>query len=300
MHTGSDQRKPAWYWIDNAVLKEYGPQIGPTGIAIYNVLALHANGNREAWPSNARMAEMLGITVPTVRSAIQRLEESGLITVLRRQKDGVNLSNHYTLNNLGGSKNSLLLVKNLDQWQEKKEGGSKENLPRTRINEQDSEKNFDDDDKGQAPDPKLPQEMRDQEWGAAIRLFQRECGWLGGGGPTFNEMQDVFDDLREKGLTVWWDQAVKVAVDQNARSWAYVRSVLRNALSDNKPPGALPPKGAKKQNGAYQRSTTARPTNGTAKGNGYDDGLGNLSQAERDKLSEQLRAARQAPRLPGV
>ncbi len=34
-----DLRNGSWYWIHRAVIKEYTPKIGATGIAVYNFLA---------------------------------------------------------------------------------------------------------------------------------------------------------------------------------------------------------------------------------------------------------------------
>lgn len=187
---------------------------------------------------------------------------------------------------------------------------------RTNIDSNNNEENYDDGDDGRppvavhlgiatpapAPVPVLPatsaqpfQPAIDPEWGAAIGLLQSQLGWMGSGGPTLDEMREFFDNLREKGLTDWWALAVKVAVDQNARSWAYMRSVLRTALESNRPPGSPKPQKGNNGNG----NGTYRNGNGKSHP-AYDDGLAALSAAERADLSAKLRASRQAPRLPGV
>lgn len=163
--------------------------------------------------------------------------------------------------------------------------------------ESNNNERFDDDDDGQQPVTQPLAPALDAEWGAAISLFQSQLGWMGGGGPTLDEMRDYFDELREKGLTDWWAQAVKVAVDQNARSWAYVRATLRNALDSNRPPGSPnPKKGTNGTNGAHRNGY--RPV---ASVKPYDDGLSALSAAERQELSAQLAATRSRQRgLPGL
>jgi len=52
----------------------------------------------------------------------------------------------------------------------------------------------------------------------------------------YNDIHDMLAELEEKGLETWWADAVGVAVDQNKRSWAYVRAVLNNCIKDGKPP----------------------------------------------------------------
>lgn len=118
-----------------------------------------------------------------------------------------------------------------------------------------AEKESDDDDDGQPVVMQPSEQTRDEAWGTAFHLFQTECGYLGGGGPTYIEMGDTFDELRERGLADWWALAVKVAVDNNARSWAYVRTVLRKALADNRPPGSPKP-----QNGTFRNGRVAKTT----------------------------------------
>lgn len=49
-------------------------------------------------PSHKRLAEDCGLAVATVKRAITALEEAGLIQVIRRTREGVNLPNQYQLN----------------------------------------------------------------------------------------------------------------------------------------------------------------------------------------------------------
>lgn len=71
----------------------------------------------------------------------------------------------------------------------------------------------------------------------AMRAYECSIGLVAG--PTQgDEMAAMVDELHAKKLDDWWTMAVKVACDQNHRSWAYVRGILRNCLRDGKPPGA--------------------------------------------------------------
>lgn len=160
-----------------------------------------------------------------------------------------------------------------------------------------AEKESDDDDDGK---PAVEQPLTpalDTEWGTAFGLFQSQLGWMGGAGPTLDEMREYFDELRSKGFPDWWASAVKVAVDNNARSWAYVRQVLRTALESNRPPGS-----PKAQKGSNASNGTHRNGRGPGySGKPYDDGLSSLTTAERETLSAQLRATRNRQQsLPGV
>jgi len=71
----------------------------------------------------------------------------------------------------------------------------------------------------------------------AVRDFENNIGLVSG--PTQgDEMAAMVDELHAKNVDGWWQLAVKVACDQNHRSWAYVRGILRNCLRDGNPPGA--------------------------------------------------------------
>lgn len=133
MATITDERRPSWCWIDNDVIDTYGPVIGPNAIAVYLVLARHANNDtRQAWPSFATIARMAGISRPTAIKAIGRLVDAGLIAVAKRGSGyGDWDSNAYTLlpvapqNVLLGGKNSLPPSKTDPET----EGGGKGDLP---------------------------------------------------------------------------------------------------------------------------------------------------------------------------
>lgn len=73
------------------------------------------------------------------------------------------------------------------------------------------------------------------------------------------EMIDRLKDLRQAGVLGWWDMALKVAEDNNARRWSYIRAILDRCLREGKPPGAAKTTGGR--NGTEKhRADTGRKT----------------------------------------
>jgi DNA-binding transcriptional ArsR family regulator len=74
--------------LQNGLIKK----IGAVPWAVYCVIKSHAGldtGN--AWPSNARLAELIGVSHDTVQRAMKTLVEAGLINVVKKQRGNVNL-----------------------------------------------------------------------------------------------------------------------------------------------------------------------------------------------------------------
>jgi hypothetical protein len=93
-------RRPGqWCWLDTATIATYGPRIGAFGIAVYAVLAAHANGRTQAcWPSIGRIACLLKLSRSTVKTTLRTLRKEGLIAIdPRRDAAGDPTSNSYTL-----------------------------------------------------------------------------------------------------------------------------------------------------------------------------------------------------------
>ena len=59
------------------------PTIGSTVLAVYLVLADHANGNGKCWPKQETIADRLGKSVRQVRRALMALEAAGFIEAKR-------------------------------------------------------------------------------------------------------------------------------------------------------------------------------------------------------------------------
>lgn len=87
-----------WFWVDNSIVDLHGASLGPVGVAVYAVLARHANGDGVCWPAKNTIGSRLGISKRAVDKAIAQLERCGLIQVERRQKDsGQSSTNRYHL-----------------------------------------------------------------------------------------------------------------------------------------------------------------------------------------------------------
>jgi biotin operon repressor len=73
-----------WYWISRAVLKRYGRILKSSGLAVYNVLASHANSKSQTcFPTQDAIAERTGLCRETVNRKIRLLRETGLVRVKR-------------------------------------------------------------------------------------------------------------------------------------------------------------------------------------------------------------------------
>ena len=134
MATITDERRPSWCWIDNDVIDTFGPIIGPNAIAVYLVLARHANNEtRKAWPSFATIAKMAGISRPTAIKAIGKLVEAGLISAEKRGTGyGDWDSNAYTLLPVKAENSALLGGKGdlpPSKDDQETDGGGKADLP---------------------------------------------------------------------------------------------------------------------------------------------------------------------------
>jgi hypothetical protein len=96
-----DNRQPGYFWADNEVVDRHLIDIGMHGFAVYMLLTRYANAaTAECDPSIPTIAKSLGISEPTVKKALNKLESCNLITIARRKKKGsdkYNDTNLYTL-----------------------------------------------------------------------------------------------------------------------------------------------------------------------------------------------------------
>jgi DNA-binding MarR family transcriptional regulator len=85
--------------IDNDIIDIHAKKIGATGVAIYAVLARHANRQTgECWPTIGRIARTLDLARSTVKVYLRKMEKAGLIAIEERQDpQGDPTSNLYTL-----------------------------------------------------------------------------------------------------------------------------------------------------------------------------------------------------------
>jgi DNA-binding PadR family transcriptional regulator len=105
---------PGFTRIDNRVITGYAPRIGAHALAVYVVLALHAdNTTRRCYPSTRTIARLVHLSQPTVLKALATLEEVGLIKVERPpSKHDRRRVNIYTLSAPGGDQPALAPVLN--------------------------------------------------------------------------------------------------------------------------------------------------------------------------------------------
>jgi hypothetical protein len=93
-----DHRKKGFFQLDNSLIDDYGATLGVHGIAVYAVLAMHANKQEQAWPSLRTIAKTLDIGLSTVQRSINHLLGLGLIArEHRKSPEGDYTSNSYAL-----------------------------------------------------------------------------------------------------------------------------------------------------------------------------------------------------------
>ena len=86
-------KKKTRLWIDNEILEVYGKQLRAQGIAIYCVLARHANSKTQAcFPSYPRIMKLSGVgNRNTITKYLNILEKLYLIYIIRNKKRQPNL-----------------------------------------------------------------------------------------------------------------------------------------------------------------------------------------------------------------
>ena len=94
--TVQDGRRRHFFILDNAFIDQCGEAIGVYGIAVYALLARHADGNGLAFPGLKRIGEKLKISRSTVLRTLKTLEDAGMLKIERGEKSGT--VNKYVLN----------------------------------------------------------------------------------------------------------------------------------------------------------------------------------------------------------
>lgn len=91
------QPRPHSYRIDNIIVDEYGEKIGAIGIAIYNVLARHADRSTGiCWPSIQTICKKLKLGRTTVKKYLRILAHYDLIAVIpQTSAEGDPTTNRY-------------------------------------------------------------------------------------------------------------------------------------------------------------------------------------------------------------
>lgn len=74
----------SWYWVNKAILRDYAKDIGALGIAVYSCLASFVDGNQSCYPTQDKIAEILGYSRTSINKTIAVLEKHGLIAIDKR------------------------------------------------------------------------------------------------------------------------------------------------------------------------------------------------------------------------
>jgi len=76
-------------------------EVSDRAVRIYALIAQHADGGGQAWPSRARLADLAGCSATSVKRAVSELEKVGALTRTQRfGEDGAHRSNLYELHEL--------------------------------------------------------------------------------------------------------------------------------------------------------------------------------------------------------
>jgi len=76
-----------WYWIDRTILNNFGKELKPTGIAVYNVLVSFANSKTQScFPSQTTIAELISVSRKTVIKNIKLLKDLDLISIKKKKR----------------------------------------------------------------------------------------------------------------------------------------------------------------------------------------------------------------------
>lgn len=116
-----DRRRKGFYLTDNVFIDEYAPQVGAYAVAVYSVLLRHADDKGVAFPGVGYISGQLDISTNTVRNALKKLAEVGVLKIIRRRdpdNEKLNLPNHYELQEI----NPNLLHHSIDPHQEVVQG----------------------------------------------------------------------------------------------------------------------------------------------------------------------------------
>ena len=93
-----DRRHASWFWADKAVIDRYGREIGVYGVAVYMLLARHADARGQCYPSLTKISQRLGLARHTVIQTLETLIAAGLIEKeTRTAEHGGKASNIFTL-----------------------------------------------------------------------------------------------------------------------------------------------------------------------------------------------------------
>lgn len=93
-----DMRQKEIFRVNDVFVDVYAEIVGLAASMAYVTLCRHANVGQESWPSMDRIAERLGVSKSTVIRSIRKLEDHGLVGVVRgKSVNGRQAVNVYVL-----------------------------------------------------------------------------------------------------------------------------------------------------------------------------------------------------------
>ena len=92
-----DNRGGNWFWLHNAILDSYGPQLGVYALSVYVALCRHAGRDQTTWVSQGKLAASIGAGRTSVNQAIAKLRDMGLVDVEDRTDEHGRTTSIYTL-----------------------------------------------------------------------------------------------------------------------------------------------------------------------------------------------------------
>jgi len=94
------ERRPGWFWADNAIYDIFAPVVGIHAFAVYIALCRHADWQGKAFAPKTTLsvlAKQLHVSEPTICKALKTLANHRLITITKRREGKIALPNLYTL-----------------------------------------------------------------------------------------------------------------------------------------------------------------------------------------------------------
>ena len=92
-----DNRGGNWFWLHNAIIDQYGAELGSYGIAVYVCLCRHVGQEQFTWVSQKELAAEIGSSRRQVQRELTKLQDLGLLAVDEQQNEHGQTSNTYTL-----------------------------------------------------------------------------------------------------------------------------------------------------------------------------------------------------------
>lgn len=69
----------------------------------------------------------------------------------------------------------------------------------------------------------------------SVRAYENAIGFVSDPGQSA-AIRDTLEELHTHGIEEWWQAAIGIAVDNNRRSWGYIRGILENCLREGTAP----------------------------------------------------------------